>query len=684
MECYENTNNIGLTEYSKPVFGAVDVAVAPSDLLSDSPLNYSEDTQNGYTTYEMAIPWKYIYENEYVLNPIDVTPYTMTYTEFDYRNNKDGGIGRELGMSFVLYNTEKGSDSWQSFLSWGSGVCYIQTYEAPKTCKGSNSVTLSATKVDVAEVYPTGDVTKLYPEKPSKVYDKVYYDYLGNVVSGATPPAVTKDDLKTLTYDDADDMEFWGNAELYQGSIIDVGGEHGAVLNYDRMLETRTDEEGNTRYEGVDPIDQFYIDTAYSWDAYWQYPLSFTMEFDFMYTGTEVVQDGRAPEIGNLFGGATGVEYMCGYSFADKQFVVSEWGSYNPTKLASKLYDLRPDTWYNWKFQYDNDTCTVRFVINDEVIFNVYNRYFYYSNDNYLSDGTMMMFWMINTQCKFDNVKIYNFYDYIHTEFPEPPATPVENTTVYAPVYREAEYDNLKSLEYRYTYNSELYTLKGINGIDDSKFEQITYPNGEKAIKITDLSWVEDAATGEKLFSLVFESKDVGTAEELLQFELDIKYENYNEEELAKATYSVENLERYKNATEISFDIKEKSGRFELLGVEGIVENAYTLEEKEDGALCLTLTDLELLNEVEVGSALFTLKYEAKSYDVKDTDFDIEISDRCKYSEIEGEAVEYVIKAELTDCGSILNVTVELIDNPYELWAAIMYLNYSWKCCKYR
>ncbi len=78
----------------------------------------------------------------------------------------------------------------------------------------------------------------------------------------------------------------------------------------------------------------------------------------------------------------------------------------------SDPYDLQMNTWYNWKFRYDNETCTVRFYINDELIFNVSNRYFYYSNEQSQRDGAMMIMWFINTQLKMDNVRVYNFYDY--------------------------------------------------------------------------------------------------------------------------------------------------------------------------------------------------------------------------------------------------------------------------------
>ena len=555
VECFDNTNDLGLTAYSKPSLGAVDVAVAPSDQLADSPLNYSDDTLNGYTSYELAIPWKYIYDNGMALNPVDTTPYTMTYTDFDM-SNLGGGIGRELGMSLVVYNAEKGSANWNAFLSWGSGITNTQEEEAPQTCKGSNSVTLSATQVTPGAGYATGDVNKLNAIKVGGNYATEYVDYLAGVVNGTEAPSATADTLKALTYDDPLDMEFWGSAELFQGTTIDVGGEHGMVLNYDRMIETKTDPDTNeTRYEGVDAIDQFYIDSRLTDTVAWNYPLSYTFEFDFMYTGTEVVQDGRESIAANLFGGADAVEYQCGYSFNDRQFVISEWGKENVAKLAYKDYELAPNTWYNWKFQYDNDSCTARLLINDEPIFNAYNRYFYYSNEQHLTEGTMMIFWMINTQCKFDNVKVYNFFDYIHKDSSDvdntrpgggtvvPPTIDSagkddvsfgdvsvgEDGTFNAPVNVDKNLKNIVSKDYKYTFNSsELEGFDFVKFAVNAAFTEDDYTvetddKGNVTLTIKNVAKIKALKIGDKLFDIVLKANKDGVTQADLKAQFDSK-----------------------------------------------------------------------------------------------------------------------------------------------------------------
>ncbi|MBR6651247.1 MAG: hypothetical protein IKL36_07560 [Clostridia bacterium] len=441
-EVYENANDKGLTEYSNPVFGAVKAVVAPSERNSDIDLEYTEDTAAGYTTYEVAIPWKYIYENNLVdkydsLTDAEKAPYVLDYSEYsrpmgnpdrpNYKpGNLKGGIGQNLGMSIVVFDAGFSSSTHESFMSWGSGVASVQTDIAPQTCAGSNQVTLVAEKVQQGE-YDKYDPSKLEAPAINKEYDNVFYDYLGGDTDRETP-LNDASMLKTLTYENiipsdgsrtyeiAEDQEYWGSADLYAGSVIDVGGEHGYVLNYDRVIVTHEDEEGTVFEAGVDPIDQFYIDTVIGYDDYWnaiggRYPLSYTFEFDVMYTGTETVQEGRAPELGNLFGGNS-VGFYCGYSFEDSKFIISKFSKPDEIIAESAPYEFQKDTWYNWKFQYDNETCQVRLLINNEVVLDVNNRYFYHYDQDILENGTLLCWWFINTQIKMDNVKIYNFYDY--------------------------------------------------------------------------------------------------------------------------------------------------------------------------------------------------------------------------------------------------------------------------------
>lgn len=552
VECFDKQAQIGLTDYSRPVFGAVDVAVAPSDEGAENPINYSEDTQMGYTTYELAVPWKYIFERDLLnvpasqLTPEELAPYTLDYSDYHFRNNPKGGIGYEFGMSMTLHNSPRGESKVKTFMNWGCGIARQELWQ-PQTGAGSNSVVLSGTKFTPAEGYKTYDPSVL--EKVSfntSNYDNVFYDYLGGDIYRETP--VKYEDLKTLTYDDPNDMDFWGCADRFQGSLLDVGGDHGMVLNYDKMLETKTDDSGNTRFEGVDAIDQFYIDTTISDDVDFRYPISYTMEFDIMFTGNEIVQEGRDSLLMNWFGGARGYSYQCGYSFNDRKFVINE----NNDKMldstfASKDYEFLKDTWYNWKFQYDNESCTVRLLINDEVIFNVYNRYFYYSDEQWQKDGALMIFWMINTQCKYDNVKIYNFYDYLHEDAGATitpggnitgPSTSTESGgtdidvnvvekedgTFSIPVLAKPEYKTVTTISYNFSFDTEKYEFVGVEGLDASDYTAEQKADGSYLVTIKNIAKIKAAATGDKLFELVFKAKAEGAKADGLTLKLSDTY----------------------------------------------------------------------------------------------------------------------------------------------------------------
>ncbi len=550
VECYDNTYDKGLTAYSNPVFGAVDIAISPSEVSSDNPLNYHDDAKAGYTTYEVAVPWKYIFENYNVPNYANLTeaekaPYTLKYATWDYDTEPTGGIDYWLGMSLTIFNAPKGSSGYNCFMSWGSGTTNVQTDIAPGTAAGSNAVRLSGEKV-VTGSYTKYDPSKLNADRANKVYDNVFYDYLDGD-TGRTTPVSSANDLFTLTYDNDSDLDFWGcTRPEYYGTTMDVGGDHGKVLSFDRMVVDKPDADP-PRYAGVDPIDSFYLDTSFDPENSIVYPLSYTFEFDIKYTGVEVVQEGRASELGNWFGGADGYSYYCGYSFTDKRFIIIDNADPTTWIASSEKFDLVKDQWYNWKFQYDNDTCTVRLLIDDEVIFNVYNRYFNYSGDHFAEQGgSMLYFWFINTQMKMDNVKIYNFYDYVHKTSTEVEGDnnnsgPSGNGNVNRPgnqtqtggdkidvevsekedgtfeigVNAKKDYKTVTSLSYTIKFDTAKFNLKGINGLEEGDYKLEQAEDGSYVLTITNLNKVKAAATDSRLFALVFEGKNGATKDDL-------------------------------------------------------------------------------------------------------------------------------------------------------------------------
>lgn len=432
FECYDDATASakGLTAYSDPKWGAANVAVAPAG--SD----YSPDAVAGYTTYEIALPWKYVYENNNYYASTDNTPYKLTYDEFDGEfGNGMGGIGIELGMAVAVYNAAEGESTCNSYLAWGSGAAGASNDPAQKkynqksnTCTGANLVLLSDAKVDPdAGTFIKYDPSVLESSEVTPEYETEFVDYLSlNAENmGVARPVDSYHELTTLTYDaNADgelrDMDILGNETSFMGSIRDIGGEHGNVLVFDRAISPydmngydKMGVEGgpNTWQVGVDPIPSFYMATQMDMFTVWRFPCSYTLEFDVRCLSTDISAEGNAPVLALWFGGQDGVSYECGYSFEDEEFLFCPMRRENEA-IAETGYNLIKGQWYNWKFQFDNKTGTVRLFVNDELVIDSQYRYAH----NSMSDVTSMYFWFINTQIEIDNVKIYNLYNYTAAE----------------------------------------------------------------------------------------------------------------------------------------------------------------------------------------------------------------------------------------------------------------------------
>ena len=177
------------------------------------------------------------------------------------------------------------------------------------------------------------------------------------------------------------------------------------------------------------PDIQTYIDTR-DGNINHFYPPSYTFEFDICYTDTVVVQPQYDTMLFNWFGSSDNWTYHCGYNFNDRMFRLVN-GKNEAEVLGTYPYDLKKDTWYNWKFQLDNESCTVRLWVDDlsteadnaesewgQLIFNSCWRYFYCSSDEALREGVLLRYRMMNVQCMYDNIKVYNFASLKDVELP--------------------------------------------------------------------------------------------------------------------------------------------------------------------------------------------------------------------------------------------------------------------------
>ncbi len=521
-EAWENNTNKGMTSFSNNPLGTAPCVVAPAGS------SYSSDTLNGITTYEVAIPWTYILNGDFE---------TLTYSEYKTgRNgNLQGGIGRELGMSLVVL--DDGADTnagWDAFMSWGSGICGAQQEEGAAACTGSNAVTLSATPVAQTAGYQTYDPTSLLDATFSQHNidaPNTYYDYLAGDTFKSNK-LTSRDQLSTLTYDDPADLSVWGGT--FAGIIKNTGGEgHGNCLDY-RDLADFVDN------------NQTYIDTRDGEIGY-TYPTSYTFEFDINYSAVNQEQEGYEPAIYNWFGGASVYAYQCGYFFNDSMFKVVN--SNDPLDiLAQYPYSLKKDNWYNWKFQFDNESCNARLWIDDlsteadnvesgtagvpgytnewgTLVVNTSWRYFYYSSEDAAENGTLLLYRMMNTQVAYDNVKIYNFASATNVPVSGEnqgggvPSGPIqgggsigtddavkEEGYWRVPVSVQKQYLSATKLSFTAKFDATKATFEKIEGLAEGTYTVEEKGEGEYLITITSFDALKALKVGDKYFDIILKS----------------------------------------------------------------------------------------------------------------------------------------------------------------------------------
>ncbi len=520
-EAWENTANKGMTSFSKNPLGVAQCVVAPAGS------SYSTDTQSGITTYEVAVPWAYIFNGELTaLLPVNYRP--------GRGDAAKGAYGRELGVSVAVLND--GNDNiagYDAFMAWGSGICGAHQEQGSASVTGSNAVTLVEQAVNQVAGYKTYNPSSLLDAKFSQENidaPNVFYDYLGGDINKANK--VSYDKLTTITYDNGgNDLTLWGAPE-YGGTIGNLGGDHGNVLDY-----TKADEDNV----------QTYIDTR-DGDFEYLYPTSYTFEFDIMYTGTNSFADGYEPALYNWFGGAGGYSYQCGYFFNDNMFKIVN--SNDPLDVLAKFsYDFKKDNWYNWKFQFDNESCTARLWIDDlsteadnkesgtagtpgytgewgTLVFNTSWRYFYYSAERALEEGTLLLFRQMNTQVAYDNVKIYNFASVTDVYVPDENKTPGGSANIEQsggsnlgtdnaqkqdgvwtiPVNVAKEYLSATKLSFTVKFDSTKAKFAGVDGLNEGTYTAEEVAPGEYLITITDFAQVKALKAGDKFFDIKLES----------------------------------------------------------------------------------------------------------------------------------------------------------------------------------
>lgn len=401
-----NKSMLTINAYTQTM-GLVNLAIGPAGT------GFSSDTVNGITTYEIAIPWKYIdYSRQQGYNGHEY----YKHANFEKKNpdgsikqGPNGAIGYEYGMSAVVFNADgtANGNSINAALTWGSGILDRQHLEdSYMTCAGSNAVTLVADKVSEDDLYNANYIT---------------YNFGGYNTSILRPEYDTEIDdsiHKYLTYDDYSDMEIFGEVSNGERVQLDDGNW---VVQWDRATE-RDEPDYETGEAPVYNTYNFLSTDGYSYDGsdvrYETVDNSFTFEFDIKVTSLETFENGYGSMLYNWFGGTSSIDYQCGYFFDEGKFKIVNTS--DPSEVVAEYkYDFTLNEWHHWIFQYDDASCTLRFyfdppMINGKVspkatpVFNVYYRYFDYGT----IEKTYLIFRRLNAQIQLDNVQMYNFVDF--------------------------------------------------------------------------------------------------------------------------------------------------------------------------------------------------------------------------------------------------------------------------------
>ncbi|MDD6095717.1 MAG: hypothetical protein PUC29_08255, partial [Clostridia bacterium] len=179
--------------------------------------------------------------------------------------------------------------------------------------------------------------------------------------------------------------------------------------------------------------------------------------------------------------------------------------------------------------------------------FNTCWRYFYYSSDEARNEGVLLRYRMMNVQCMYDNVKVYNFASTKDIAMPDETggeaaggsADAVENVTGggeistdkvtkrdgkwYIPVTVKSEYLTATQLSFALDFDKTKASFCALEGLDEGTYG-VTETDGGIVIDFKDLTRVKGLKAGDKFFDIVLTANDPDAAKDDLKLRLSDKY----------------------------------------------------------------------------------------------------------------------------------------------------------------
>ncbi len=369
------------------------------------------------TTYEFAIPWTMMDGSayEYVYDEV-----TGTESVNLVMANYTPAAGDEFGMSVALLNAAQGATGdYNSFLTWGSGICGVQMGTDDGTAGGSNSIVLASDELGTTGCEHTfAPATCIDPEVCSKCgYKRLFsvgHDY-ECVIN--TELAHGQDGVITATCKTCGDVHV-ATAYSDNGNVRSVWSGAPNDRQWGSYEHTYVDDEGNiiynpdgsaksnlVSYEGEKVFDlsdgekgtYFQLDDRFSTHSY-KYSIRLTGldETNGGYAGDKLPSETNHYVYGfyNWFGGSHndgsqivyGMDYAVGF-FPDSmtsttgKFKITEAIGGVASNVTQKVFaetetiDLGTG-WHEYIFVFDNDSNTVWYYMDGELILAAWNEGF--------------------------------------------------------------------------------------------------------------------------------------------------------------------------------------------------------------------------------------------------------------------------------------------------------------------
>lgn len=387
-------------------FGMVCGAILPLPAPTD------ENADRYETTYEIAIPWTYLNGSMFEYSYDEETGEETCELKI---SDWVPGVGDEFGVSIALLNAAYGSSGYNSWLTWGSGVCGGQMGTDDGTAGGSNSMVLSSAELGTVGCdHEFSEPTCTSPYVCSKCdYEKgfcVGHDYTTKVVS---TPTSTKDGKVVATCNTCGYV-YEAIVKAEKGSVTKTWSEkfgdpewssyeHAYVDDNDNPVwnEDGTRKTNYITYEGekvlayldAGPGTYFYTDSKAGTYSY-KYDLKLT---DLSYDPADLVHESTYHYIDGVyhwFGGIMntgtnlvhGISYAAGFFPSEKgstsgKFMIREavGGVFDNVEQAilceSAEIDLGKD-WHEIVFMFDDDSDTAFIFCDGELMCGTWNEGF--------------------------------------------------------------------------------------------------------------------------------------------------------------------------------------------------------------------------------------------------------------------------------------------------------------------